>query len=75
MNGRFLAHHFTVNISKFQLPPIGQRLKSAQREDFFYVAMLRYVSCFLSCQEGFYTVHKEYSNREQQYVDVESADT
>ena len=36
--------------------PIGQRLKSAPQEDFFYVAMLRYVSCFPSCQEGFFNV-------------------
>ena len=36
--------------------PLGQRLKSAPLEYFFYVAMLRYVSCFLSCQEGFFNV-------------------
>jgi len=36
--------------------PIRQRLKSAPQEDFFYVAMLRYVSCFPSCQEGFFNV-------------------
>ena len=35
--------------------PIGQRLKSAPQEDFFYVAMLRYDSC-PSCQEGFFNV-------------------
>ena len=39
-----------------RLGPIGQRLKSAPQEDFFYVAMLRYVSCFPSCQEGFFNV-------------------
>ena len=32
--------------------PIGQRLKSAPREDIFYGAMLRYVSCSPSCQEA-----------------------
>ena len=31
-------------------------LKSAPREDFFYVAMLSYISCFPSCQEGFFNV-------------------
>ena len=35
--------------------PIG-RLKSAPLEDFFYVAMLRCVSCFPSCQEGVFNV-------------------
>ena len=37
--------------------PIGQRLKSAPQEDFFYV--VTYVSCFPSCQEGFFNVEKE----------------
>ena len=39
--------------------PIGQRLKSAPQEDFFYVAMLRYVSSFPSCQEGFFNVKRQ----------------
>ena len=33
-----------------------QHLKSAPHEDIFYVAMLRYVSCFPRCQEGFFNV-------------------
>ena len=47
-----------MNIRPFALPtiPIQQCLKSAPQEDLFYVAMLRYVSCFLSCQEGFFNV-------------------
>ena len=36
--------------------PIGQSLKSAPQEDFFYVSILRYVSCFPSSQEGFLNV-------------------
>ena len=35
---------------------IGQRLKSAPQEDFFYFAMLRCVSCFSSCQEGLFNI-------------------
>ena len=42
--------------SFFSIAPIGQRLKSALQEDFFYFAMLRCVSCFPSCQEGFFNV-------------------
>ena len=40
----------------FSQGPIGQRLKSAPCEDFFYVAILRYVSCFPSYQVGFFNV-------------------
>ena len=36
--------------------PIQQCLKSAPQEDLFYVAMFRYVSCFPSCQVGFFNV-------------------
>ena len=36
--------------------PIQQCLKSAPQEDLFYVTMLRYVSCFPSCQVGFFNV-------------------
>ena len=62
------AHHTTLCIQTLKnililleivflgIESSGQHLKSAPQEDFFNVAMLRYVSCFPSCQEGFFNV-------------------
>ena len=42
------AAFFATSGVVFFQRPIGQCLKSAPQEDFFYVAMLRYVNCFPS---------------------------
>ena len=47
-----------LSLSFFHIP-IQQCLKSAPQENLSYVAMLRYVSCFPSCQERFFNVDKQ----------------
>ena len=58
------AGMFTESISIwFFITPlhslIAQHLKSPQQYDFFYLSMLRYVSCFPSCQQGFFNVKNQ----------------
>ena len=48
-----------INVSmkgRIASDPIQQCLKSVPQEDLFYVAMFRHVSCFSSCQVGFFNV-------------------
>ena len=48
MNSRFLAQHFTVNISKFQLPRKGVKSQLSRSSCMYMITLLYYITHYLN---------------------------